>query len=76
MANPTRKSIGDGFGYKSVYVIERLTVGNFWVPFYCDVKTSFVTLSSAENGLETIKSMFLGEHFRIRLYARVEEKNA
>ena len=68
MKRPTRRSIGDPKGFRSLYVVEYWTGGNLWVQ-----RGNYAGgLRGALLGERYLKLNYPHEKFRIALYARVE----
>lgn len=69
MSKPTRKSIGDEYAERSVYVVEAY-LGR-WIPYWRD-PFCFKRRSEAVKRMKEV----MGTHkdFRITLYVRAEEK--
>lgn len=70
---PTRKSIGDPKGARSMYVIERQVDGE-WRPYISRHGLVFIcaTLAEAKVDLRVIAMDDPDHKYRIRLYSRVE----
>ena len=82
MSRPTRKSIGDANGNRSVYVVE-VCQGGIWIPYWsgdgngCGFSQQ-PNASDARNNIyqhcKNACSKWTRKNFRVFLYVRAEEK--
>jgi hypothetical protein len=72
----TRKSIGDKYGYKSVYAVEQLSWDGTWAPVYFEIDYVDAEIKREKHYKEMKRDFgrqYSRNRLRIRLYVRAED---